>query len=114
MTSLKSLEICGGGISDTGVARLTTLNKLKHLSLGQNYRVTNASIQHVLKLPQLTALNLSQCRVTSNTVVALGCLPNLQVLALHGTRVKPVAVEKLRAMNGDLEVLGIGYPDMDR
>lgn len=45
----------------------------------QNSRLGNGAIGHLLKLNELTALNLSQSRVTSEAVVALGCLPKLQV-----------------------------------
>lgn len=45
----------------------------------QNYRLGNGAVGHLLKLNELTALNLSQSRVTSQAVVALGCLPKLQV-----------------------------------
>ena len=44
----------------------------------QNYRLGNGAVSHLLKLNELTALNLSQSRVTSQAVVALGCLATLQ------------------------------------
>ena len=46
--------------------------------LPQNCRLGNGAVGHLLKLNELTALNLSQSRVTSQAVVALGCLPKLQ------------------------------------
>lgn len=46
-----------------------------------------------LRLLLVTPLPL-QCRVTSNSVVALGCLPQLQTLALYETRVRPMAGEE--------------------
>jgi len=52
-----------------------------------------------------------QCRVSTSAVVTLGCLPELQVLCLADTRVKPFAVEKLQAMNRNLEVKGVKMPE---
>lgn len=108
---LRSLEVCGGGLSDAGVAALAAgLPSLAHLSLAHNSRVTNAAVAHLLRLPQLSALNLSQCRVTGNAVVALGCLPQLQTLALAGTRVRAPALAALRSVNPGLEVSGVAPP----
>ncbi|EFN55678.1 hypothetical protein CHLNCDRAFT_133919 [Chlorella variabilis] len=129
LKNLRRLEVCGGGVTDAGVAHLVALTRLQHLSLAQasacwgsctlpNYRVSNSCILHLIKLNELMALNLSQacacttqnlhrCRVTSNSVVALGCLPKLQTLALYETRVKPFAVDKLLAANPDLCVQGV-------
>ncbi|KAH7623687.1 hypothetical protein NADE_008510 [Nannochloris sp. 'desiccata'] len=110
-TSLTSLEICSGVVTDTGVSHVSSLPKLRHLSLSQNWRVSNAAIPALMRLRGLTALNLSQTRVTSSAVVTFGCLPDLQVLALAGTKVKPPAVEKLHSMNPDLEVRGVAMPN---
>lgn len=52
----------------------------------QNYRLGNGAVGHLLKLNELTALNLSQSRVTSQAVVALGCLPKLQVCSAGTVR----------------------------
>lgn len=106
LTDLRQLEVCGGGLTDGGVAHLAALSRLEHLSVAQNYRVGNRCLPHLIKLNELTTLNLSQCRVTSNSVVALGCLPKLQTLALYETRVQPFAVDKLRAANPELVVQG--------
>jgi hypothetical protein len=35
LTSLRRLEVCGGGVTDTGVAHLAGLSGLQHLSLAQ-------------------------------------------------------------------------------
>lgn len=107
LTNLRRLEVCGGDVTDAGVASLAALSKLQHLSLAQNHRIGNAAIQHLIKLNDLTALSLSKCHVTSNSVVALGCLPQLQTLALYETRVRPMAVDKLLAANPELLVQGV-------
>ena len=53
-----------------------------------------------------------QSRVNSNYVVALGCLPSLQTLALHETRVKPFAGEPERTCHEQtsLGLLSAGQP----
>lgn len=35
LTNLRRLEVCGGGVTDAGVASLAALPKLQHLSLAQ-------------------------------------------------------------------------------
>ena len=50
---------------------------------------------------------LLQTRVTSNAVVALGCLGNLACLALYETRVRSFAKWQLLAANAQLEVQGV-------
>ena len=45
--------------------------------------------------------------MTGNAVVALGCLPRLETLALQGTRVKAPTVLKLKAINPRLDVTGV-------
>jgi len=109
--SLRSLELCSGAVTDAGVAKLSELRGLRHLSVAQNFRVGNGCIPSLMKLTCLTALNLSDCRVSGPAVVTLGCLPHLQVLCLAGTRVRQAAVEKLQAMNVNLEVKGVKLPD---
>lgn len=131
LTRLRRLEVCGGGVTEAGVAHFASLAGLQHLSLAQvgcgweqgrsayvcwdsaavqpcsnrwgrggrpsaaparssslahagscampqNHRLGNGAIGHLLRLNELTALNLSQSKVSSQAVVALGCLPNLQ------------------------------------
>lgn len=41
LTNLRRLEVCGGGVTDVGVASLAALSKLQHLSLAQVGRVWN-------------------------------------------------------------------------
>lgn len=48
-----------------------------------------------------------QSRVTGSAVVALGCLPSLETLALAGTKVKAGAADKLASINPNLEVTGV-------
>jgi hypothetical protein len=111
--ALRRLELCSGVVTDAGVATLCSspaLAALRHLSLAQNHRVGNAAIPALMRLGQLTSLNLSQSRVTGGAAVTLGCLPALRVLSLAGTRVRAEAVDKLQALNGELEVLGVRRP----
>lgn len=41
---LKTLEICGGGLTDAGVAQLAHIPTLKCLSVAQNRGVTDRSV----------------------------------------------------------------------
>lgn len=112
---LRSLEVCSQNITDVGVAKLSALKDLRHLSLAQNCRVTNEAFAHIVKLQHLTALNLSDCRVTSKGVLSkchgLHKLKDLRVICLSGTRVRADAGVKLMEMNTELEIIGLNLPD---
>ena len=61
LPKLRSLEVCGGDVSDAGVAHLAGLAPtLEHLCLAHNPRIGNPSIASLIKCEQLTSLNLSQ------------------------------------------------------
>ena len=68
LTSLESLEICGGAVTDRGVSHMGPLMSLKHLSLAQNARITDASLLTVSALTSLTFLNLAQSKLTGNGI----------------------------------------------
>ncbi|MFS7971148.1 putative leucine-rich repeat domain superfamily [Helianthus anomalus] len=43
--NLQSLEICGGGLTDVGVANITDLRSLMLLNLSLNHCLTDASLE---------------------------------------------------------------------
>lgn len=93
LTSLESLEICGGAITDKGVAHMSALQNLQHLSLAQNSRISDTSLMVLSNLAALTFLNLSQSKLTGNGIQHL---QSLQVttgpLSRHAHRVCTIDV----------------------
>lgn len=43
--NLQSLEICGGGLTDTGVKNIQGLGSLRRLSLSQNCNLTDKTLE---------------------------------------------------------------------
>ena len=84
ITSLTSLELCGGGIGDLGCAHLATLPNLASLNLSQNESITNCGAASLAALTNLKALNLSNTSVNSDALKFFGGLLKLQSLALYG------------------------------
>jgi hypothetical protein len=41
------LELCGGGITDTGVSKIKDLTLLTSLNLSQNLRITDNALQYL-------------------------------------------------------------------
>jgi Leucine-rich repeat (LRR) protein len=60
---LAGLELCGGRVSDRGLAHLAKLTALQSLNLSQNSRITNAGVAQLSTLQNLTCLNVSHCQV---------------------------------------------------
>lgn len=86
ITTLTTLELCGGGIRDLGCAHLASLSNLTSLNLSQNERITNCGARSLATLTNLKALNLSNTGVTADALSYFGGLVKLQSLALYGCR----------------------------
>lgn len=88
MTKLKSLEACGGRLTDVFVARVARhCPNLETLNLGQNAGVTDVGAECVAaSLTKLTALNLCGSKVTDAGAKRFARLRNLSTLALKECR----------------------------
>ncbi|XP_029313153.1 uncharacterized protein LOC115025249 [Cottoperca gobio] len=81
-------------VTDQGVSQLSTMNRLKKLSLS-NTQVTDAGLPSLRGLQELQELCLDRTAVTSRGVAELiTCLPHLQVLGLASTRVGDTVVRR--------------------
>lgn len=88
MTKLKSLEACGGRLTDVFVARVARhCPNLETLNLGQNAGVTDVGAECVAaSLTKLTALNLCGSKVTDAGAKRFARLRHLSTLALKECR----------------------------
>ena len=84
--SLRSLELCGGGVGDLGCAHIATLSNLTSLNLSQNEGVTNRGAACLAALTNLQCLNLSNTSVSPDALKFFTGLLKLQSLALYGCR----------------------------
>ncbi|GFR46192.1 hypothetical protein Agub_g7721, partial [Astrephomene gubernaculifera] len=85
---LRSLECCGGGVTDAAAAHLARLAALTCLNLSQNPRLGDAGVGCLAAhLSELQLLSLNHTCVSAACLPALAALPRLRCLALRGTRV---------------------------
>ncbi|XP_054478498.1 uncharacterized protein si:ch73-173p19.1 [Anoplopoma fimbria] len=81
-------------VTDQGVRQLSTMSRLKKLSLS-NTQVTDAGLPSLRGLLELQELCLDRTAVTSRGVAELiTCLPHLQVLGLASTQVGDTIVRR--------------------
>ncbi|DBA71808.1 TPA: hypothetical protein ACH3X2_011002, partial [Trebouxia sp. C0005] len=80
LQKLESLEICGGRVTDLGVAVLSTVPSLTSLSLAHNLAITDTALPLLARLTNLCSLNLTHSKISGNGLTALYGLTGLQAL----------------------------------
>lgn len=95
--NLRSLEICGGGLTDAGVKNIKDLTSLTLLNLSQNSHLTDKSLEVISGLTQLVSLNVSNSRVTNMGLQHLKQLKNLKSLTLESCKVTANDIRKLQS-----------------
>ena len=71
LQKLESLELCGGRITDVGVAVLSTVPSLTSLSLAHNLAITDTALPLLARLTSLCSLNLTHSKISGNGLTAL-------------------------------------------
>uniref|UniRef100_A0A5B7AVA2 Uncharacterized protein n=1 Tax=Davidia involucrata TaxID=16924 RepID=A0A5B7AVA2_DAVIN len=74
------------------------MTSLKEVDLSRCSKVTDASIRHLLSIPTLEKLSISETGVTAEGVTLLSSLPNLCVLDLGGLPVTDLALSSLQVL----------------
>nr|XP_025617502.1 F-box/LRR-repeat protein 14 isoform X13 [Arachis hypogaea] len=95
--NLRSLEICGGGLTDAGVKNIRALSCLMCLNLSQNCNLTDKSLESISGLTRLISLNVSNSRITNSGLQHLRTLKNLRSLTLESCKVTAYDIKKLRS-----------------
>lgn len=72
------------------------MNNLKELDLSRCSKITDAGIKHVLAIQNLEKLHVSETGLTSNGVVLLSSLQNLNLLDLGGISITDEALCSLQ------------------
>ena len=108
---LKSLEMCGGNVTDVGAGRIVSFcANLETRNLGQNGGLTDVGAAHGATLRKLTMLNLTGSRITDTGVRNLCCLTNLRTLAVKDCRgVTNESVAFLKTQCAHLREVGISH-----
>ncbi|KAL3635691.1 hypothetical protein CASFOL_020238 [Castilleja foliolosa] len=85
-------------INNSAVWSLTGMTNLKELDLSRCSKVTDDGIRHLLSVPSLEKLCISETGVTADGVAMLSSLTNLLVLDLGGLPVTDSALSSLQAL----------------
>jgi hypothetical protein len=89
--------VSGGVMTDAVLVRLAAVDHLTHLALGGSRQVTDAGLQHLARMSQLEALNLTGCNITDRGLEVLRHLPRLRWFELTWQRgVTDAGVANLR------------------
>lgn len=95
VTSLTTLSV-DGPVTDDGIAHLTELDELRHLSFG-NSRITGSQVQRLSTLPKLTSLGFSRSPFDDPGLMKLADFPALQQVTLYRTDVTIKGISAFRA-----------------
>ena len=102
---IDSLSLFSTGVSDAGIAYLTTLMSLKHLNIDSRL-VTDTSLGHIANLTGLEHLDLFGTNVTEDGTRSLASLTRLKVLEMCGGNITDSAVQHMSTLTC-LETLNI-------
>lgn len=109
LSTLESLHIEGGTLTDAGVSRFAGLRRLETLKIG-NCPVSNASLSVIAQLEQLEGLSLEGTQVSGADFGPLLKLPLLQCLNLSRTDINDDGLELLLKHSAirDIDVTSTG------
>ncbi|KAA8528237.1 hypothetical protein F0562_035512 [Nyssa sinensis] len=85
-------------VNNSALWALTGMTSLKEVDLSRCSKVTDGGIRHLLSIPTLEKLCISETGVTAEGVTLLSSLSNLSVLDLGGLPVTDLALSYLRVL----------------
>lgn len=97
LPNLQELDLSVTGITDKGLAKLSSLKKLRSLSLCRT-QTTDRGLSYLAKTASLTGLRLNDTKITDRGLVHLTGLKNLSELDLSGTGVTDQGLATLYGM----------------
>ncbi|KAF8380070.1 hypothetical protein HHK36_027540 [Tetracentron sinense] len=96
---LRSLNIADcRGINNSALWAITGMASLKEVDLSRCLKITDAGIMHLLSIPNLEKLCISETRLTADGVALLASLRKLSVLDLGGLPVTDLALCSLQVL----------------
>ncbi|XP_040871591.1 putative adenylate cyclase regulatory protein isoform X2 [Glycine max] len=85
-------------VSTSALWPITGMSSLQELDLSRCFKVNDAGINHILSIPNLERLRISETSVTAKGVKLLASLKNLSLLDLGGLPVDDVALTSLQVL----------------
>ncbi|KAL3844482.1 hypothetical protein ACJIZ3_001885 [Penstemon smallii] len=85
-------------INNSAFWNITGMTSLTEVDLSRCSKITDAGVRHLLSVPALAKLCISETSVTANGIALLGSLTNLLVLDLGGLPVTDSALKSLKAL----------------
>ncbi len=116
MKTLRSLELAGTRITDAGLGSLSKTESLEVLSLGvydEGCSVTDTGIARLAELPKLRWLRLDGTGLTDKGLAALSRLQRLEYLTMGGTKITVRGLEGLSTLTR-LETIEVPFDIDDR
>jgi hypothetical protein len=103
-------EVCGGCVTNAGLAALPGCPELRTLNLSQNPGISDRGLPPLTELRVLESLNLSATKVGTGGLLLLRQCASLTSLALYGCPVPPAHAALLHASLPRLLSLSIDGP----
>lgn len=105
LQQVERLELCGGLLSNVGVAHLACLRSLRSLNVAHNCKLDDGAVPFLNLMTGLVELNLSDSSLGAEGLLHLTGMESLQVLTLNGVPVKPHVLARLRTQLPSLHTL---------
>jgi hypothetical protein len=96
--NLEGLTLRGPTVSDRHLARIRTLKRLRHLSVGPSDEITDAGLAYVGELTKLERLDLGNTRIADRGLPHFSRLVNMTNLDLYGTGVTDDSIPALKGL----------------
>ncbi|PQO46276.1 leucine-rich repeat domain-containing protein [Blastopirellula marina] len=116
---LWDLSQSGLGIptTDAGIESLLDVDGLQHVSIFLAPHITDKSLEHISKLPNLRLLDIAKAPITNQGFAHLAGMTKLESLRIHADPpIQPIDVERIRQLKSleklvGLELRGKGFDD---
>ena len=97
--SLKQFRCAESTIDDKSLERLATLPNLTAVDLSNCPSISGKSVSYLSACPRLIFLKLAGESIDDNTLTAIGSMSSLRILGLNGTAVSDSGIEQLAGLN---------------
>ena len=98
LTNLRWLDLSRNCLTDAGLMHMQGFERLSHLDISANPKITGAGLKYLQELTHLEVLDLHGTRVNDTGLSHLEGLPRLRSLDLSGTDLTDAGLEHLKGL----------------